>query len=417
MKQKWISWLGIILILMGSLYLHVKHVDWNFENVLHHKTYKLVGDQTGYDKTVRQLIEKGIFGYKNGSYSEQSNAFITPGYPLFLAAVYQTFGYDDEGPFVQIQIIQTGFDLASCFLLWLIARNIIKNNYLPLLAPLLFAVNPSFVMLSSYIFTESIYVFTSLLFVYFLVKYLKNPEKNYIYALLTGVSFGVSILIRPAVVPFLIIIIFSMTGLAFRNRKIFKTLSILILSFGLTMSPWVIRNALTLHAFIPLAEQVGSPLLIGSYPYEANPPIDETLSVEEMKQEAISRIQTGFSKQPILYAKWYTIGKITDMIKTPYVGYFSYGGMLGFKAGTISKIYQFVIPFALLALLYIMIRNIRKDKTIFFISSFGLFSLAIYLPFIGLTRYFVPTIPFCILGILLVLDLLFENRIYKFNQA
>ena len=42
------------------------------------------GDGLGYEKMAQQLLTKHVYGYK----STEPNAYVTPGYPLFLAAVY-----------------------------------------------------------------------------------------------------------------------------------------------------------------------------------------------------------------------------------------------------------------------------------------------------------------------------------------
>lgn len=42
----------------------------------------------------RQFLDKGFLGYM----SSRPNAYITPGYPLFLALIYKLYGYAQGVP-------------------------------------------------------------------------------------------------------------------------------------------------------------------------------------------------------------------------------------------------------------------------------------------------------------------------------
>lgn len=66
-----------ILLVLGLL-LRCYYTDWD---------KKLTGDEVGYNKMVLQLLHEGVYGYAPYAYSEKSNAFTTPGYPLFWLAV------------------------------------------------------------------------------------------------------------------------------------------------------------------------------------------------------------------------------------------------------------------------------------------------------------------------------------------
>ncbi|AQT86077.1 hypothetical protein B1222_19330 [Paenibacillus larvae subsp. pulvifaciens] len=88
----------VLLILLTALggYLRYVKTDWN-KDILYSKTeYRLAGDEYGYDKSVRVLLEKGYYGFTPFSTPEGPNAFTTPGYTLFLAGIYTVFGYGED---------------------------------------------------------------------------------------------------------------------------------------------------------------------------------------------------------------------------------------------------------------------------------------------------------------------------------
>ena len=77
-KATKIQWIALVLVLALGLGVRLWWISTNSPHNLTH-------DEIGYHEMTRQFLNKGFLGY----YSNKPNAFVTPGYPLFLAAVYK----------------------------------------------------------------------------------------------------------------------------------------------------------------------------------------------------------------------------------------------------------------------------------------------------------------------------------------
>ena len=80
----------------------------------------LIYDAHHYDVMARQFLDKGILGYA----SDKPNAYITPGYPLFLAFLYKIFGYKEASPLMQVRLTQIVLATATLYFLYLLTKYI-----------------------------------------------------------------------------------------------------------------------------------------------------------------------------------------------------------------------------------------------------------------------------------------------------
>jgi 4-amino-4-deoxy-L-arabinose transferase-like glycosyltransferase len=375
----------IIALLLLGFAARLDVTDWN---------KKLIGDEIGYDKSVRQLINEGIYGYMPYTYSNEPNAFTTPGYTTFLTLCYLVFGFDGtHSPIVQIQFIQLLLSLLSAVMIYLIANSLLQNSTIALFLMAIFLFHPTSVYSAAFLLSESLYVLLYLLFIYFMVKLVENgfTARN---AVIAGVIFGTCVLVRPAVFPFLILFAIYLLVIGWKSgsRKIVRSLLIMIVCFSAIMTPWVVRNYITLDRVVFLAEQGGNPLLWGTYPFNIRPNIDVTQDPDAMQQMAIGRIKNGFKNEPQLYISWYTWGKTWYLIKDIWPG-----------SNPISNIpdvkyIHYAIAFIGFLGMLLMLFNFRRPA-IFSTALIGWISFGVYLPFAPTTRYFYSVLPICILGI------------------
>lgn len=383
MKKK-ITVCSIAILLILGVIIRIYAMDWNKE---------LAGDEIGYDKMVRQLIETGTFGYAPYSYSKKPNAFTTPGYPLFLSGIYLLFGYNDSAPIIEIQIIQLLLQILSALLLYFISEELFSKVIVSIIVMSVYFFHPTFILSPSFLLTESLYEFIFMLFTYMLLIIFR--KENFIQHLLLGFVFGVVVLIRPAIFPFIIIyFVYSWVVYKAKGKYVFmKRISMFIIGFIVIMSPWWIRNYVTLNKVVLLAEQGGNPLLWGTYPYNSNPKINVSLEPAEMGEKALSRIIEGFKSQPLYYAGWYTWGKTWYLIKDIWPGNHYISRI------TISKVLHYaIIFFGAIGLIFMIISNEKKRSLMVLIVALALISFVIYLPFAPTPRYFYSTIPFFIIG-------------------
>ncbi|GGG20462.1 hypothetical protein GCM10010913_48390 [Paenibacillus aceti] len=308
-----------ILIFAVALFIRIDFVN----SVKHHVPH----DSLNYDIMVRQLLEKGVYAYK----SEEPNAQVSPGYPLLMAGSYLLADYKNHDPYPLIRYIQVGFSMVTLWLVYAVGR-MLRGEWAGIFAAAALAVYPPYVWANGAILTETLAAMLFMLYIYLQLKVFKK-ETN-VSALLAGGVLGLLVLTRP---EFLILIV---PAYAFywlwkkRSVHVVKLAIVSCLGLFLTLSPWIVRNMVTLHEFVLTATQV-NPFAAGTYP---NKNYDDDMVDRKGKTQmevAKERLKVGFTEHTWTFVKWYTIGK------TKYI----YGRMF-FGAGH-APMYP-VIPFGTL---------------------------------------------------------------------
>jgi 4-amino-4-deoxy-L-arabinose transferase-like glycosyltransferase len=359
-------------------------------------------DTVNYDIMVRQLLDKGIYGYK----STESNAQVSPGFPLFMAAVYTMTDYKHHDPFTTIRYLQACFSLITLWLIYVIAKRL-HSNQAGIIAVIIAAFYPPFIWANGAILTE---ILATLLYMTYLYLQLVSFEKNHRGAALgAGIVMGFTVLVRP---EFLIIFPATYMFHLLWHRKVVKMFKLAFFAgIGLTiiLSPWVIRNIITLHEPIIASTQV-NPFAAGTYP---NKNYDDGLVDRHGKTQmevAKERLKIGFTRHTWEFAKWYTVGKLN----------YIYGKMF---YGSGHRPFYPVIPFrgiihralVFLALIAAMVILRRWKQPASLIVVLLLIMSIVRLAFVPEYRYNFTAMPSLIImdGILLSFLLRWLNK--KFN--
>ena len=150
-----------------------------------------------WDQTVLQniILETDALEYHNLAISILQDGIFpstirTPGYPFFLSFLYFLFGIK---PYFII-ICQIFLDSCTIMLVYSLGNNILDRKSATV-AAFLYAIDPIAIYYTNTVRTESMFTFTFLLSIIFLIKYLK---KNKIFMIASsGVFLGIGTLIRP----------------------------------------------------------------------------------------------------------------------------------------------------------------------------------------------------------------------------
>lgn len=379
----------VIVIVFSIIILALLLRGMFFLKYLH--SFELEGDAANYRLMSQQLVEKGIFGYwyngnKFGGSPGVSNARVTPGYPLFLSSIYAVV----RDPYLQItitrliQVIIGG--LFTPLFAFLFVRRAIKRNDVAILTTLFVAIYPTYIQSTIHILTEVLSLSTMLL--YFYIMTLGFQKRKIYLNILAGGVFAVHILIRPGMLPlFIVPFIFAFLESKKTERKtIIKFFIQTIIGFCAVMLPWWIRNVVVLHQFIITAIGSGNPLLAGTYPFAKsgmpnymNDVPDRIRGISKLQAEfAKERIIAGFTSEPLLYFRWYTIGKLQYMFERPWLYYMTLQTQIFH-----TIIHSLIIWIGLLG----VVVNSIKSKLYRYINIYALIFLAIYLAFDPQPRY------------------------------
>ena len=182
-----------------------------------------------------------------------------PGYPVFLAAVFRTFGESDTA----IKLFQTTGDALAAVLVFLLALQFF--SYESAVAGGLFAAfSPQLSIHSQSLLPESLSVLPIIAALLLTSIFLKKQKLWMMVG--AGILIGISCWLRSTsllLAPFLGIVVLLISG-----RKSILPVLLLIVSTCLTVAPISIRNFIVFDKFIPLSLGTGVTLIGGLADYD-----------------------------------------------------------------------------------------------------------------------------------------------------
>jgi 4-amino-4-deoxy-L-arabinose transferase-like glycosyltransferase len=127
--------------------------------------------------------------------------------------------------------------------------------------------HPLLVFFSGYLLTESLFCVMVLAALLVSVEWLKAPRRGRAFG--AGLLWGLACLTRPTAMPLPVVValwVWAPLGLIVSAPERWRQLALLALGVVLTIAPWTIRNAIVLHAFVPITTGGGRTLLDANNP-------------------------------------------------------------------------------------------------------------------------------------------------------
>jgi hypothetical protein len=227
--------------------------------IIHFPFY--AGDTKFYDELARNLLDHRVYGlFVNGQLTPVDMRM--PGYPVFLAGLYATFGRSIRS----VMVVQACIDLITCVLTALIAGMIApvrSKTGVATIALWMAALCPFTANYTAAVLTEVLAIFlTTLAVLAFVIAFGRASTDSSIEAIghrplyseaaawfLTGFIVGLGTLVRPET-PLLLFAAGLVLAVYWRHRvnwsKLFLAVSWISLGLALTLTPWAARNARTL---------------------------------------------------------------------------------------------------------------------------------------------------------------------------
>lgn len=362
---------------------------------------ELKNDAYNYDVMAKNFLDNGYWGYTD-SYSHKRpalkpNAVITPGYPMFLAAIYSVTGYKDGSPLRTVRTIQAILGALTCLIVYLLGKKV-GNRKVGLMAAFFYAIYPSFIWATTLILTETLYNFLFFLYLYIQFGLLDNLKSKKA-AVICGLMFAAAIFVRPVALP-LIVVPFIYKYIKSRDKQVIKTFAFTLAGLVVVLIPWWIRNVVVLDKFILLATQTGNPLIAGSFPYFNNIDLSK-YNVSDPFKAGIGYIIDGFITQPVLYLKWFTIGKFTYLFRSPW-----FYPPAGFAfLSSLSMLHGFIVSFGWIG----VVMSILRKKYIL-ITGYIILLTGLQLIFVPEARYAHSIMPLLMILTACILDQLLFNH-------
>lgn len=182
-------WIALFAIVLRFAYQALMlHFGGSFDNG---------SDSEKYLAIAREFLAGGFGSHSSGQLERM------PLYPAFLAAVFHLFGMDNLRAVVSVQNV---IDALSVIGIGVAARSMSDRFTVP--SAFAAAVIPNFLVHASYILTETVFTF---FFVWGLCALLWALRRNTVPLLATGgLLFGLALMTRPVMIPYLLILIPSL---------------------------------------------------------------------------------------------------------------------------------------------------------------------------------------------------------------
>ena len=408
---------GLLFTLLFAAYLRFIAVH---ETVNEHP-YR--SDVVQYYNTAYNLNEFGVYSHTinlvDGRESApQPDAFVTPGYPLFLSL------FVDAPPtppvFQRVERVQALLGtLAVALVFLLFALN--GMPWIGLTAAFLAAISPHLVNATVLLLSETLFSVLLLAALIAFTLHLKGTRWFYPSLAACGALLAAAALTRP-ILEFFPVVMIAWLFLRYPPRQAWRGAAVLAAGFLLLWSPWVIRNYVSVgkagdstvlistfsSGMYPYFEYDHDPRTVGE-PYRYDP---NTAEINSSFGSALQAIATSIRQHPAEELEWYLIGKpvtlwswdiveggddayIYPLLRSPYM----YSAPFIDTHNVMFLIHWPLVELALIACLVVWLPYPRKllgDRSLALaqlLSSLLLYNTVILMVLTPYVRYSIPFLP------------------------
>jgi 4-amino-4-deoxy-L-arabinose transferase-like glycosyltransferase len=256
MRVRWVGVAAVALVAV-ALGLRLAYVDATPGYHLRHDAYD-------YDVHARSIAESG--GFSKTLAHGRPTAFRPPGYPYFLGGVYKVFGVQRAANPRRLhvaRVAQAFVGTAVVALVGVLAAQLWGWG-VGLLALALSAVYVPLITVGGAVMSEPLFDAFMLGALVAAMAH-RRSRHRYRWAVLAGAVGGLAILTRANALILLFPLVWAVwDARPWRSRAALGPPLALVVVALITVTPWTIRNAIELHAFVPVSTQLGS-ALAGTY--------------------------------------------------------------------------------------------------------------------------------------------------------
>lgn len=386
-----------------------------------------ISDFKEFNRLAVSLVNRQGYSKPDGT----PTAYRPPGYVYFLTGIYELFGPNDL--IARLSNILLG--VLTCWLTFILTQQVFDQRT-ALIAAMLMAAFPSFIVWTNILATENLFIPTVLgVFITFL-KAVKEQPIRWRWLVLSGILTGICVLIRSAalLLPGILVLalilrtrfrIFSTQALGVlgRNAVIGLVISLLML---VTILPWSIRNAIVFGRFILVSTEGGITFLAGQNEraltdeYALEGPIFDQLAAENLDESEYDQrayqLAYQFIRQNPLFEARLIIHKFINLFKDDVSGV-TYNALSAltpipdrfvFIYKGLAQIYYMLVMG--LAFASIFFKRYPKDRWYFIELLFIVEWVVLHLAFYGKDRFRLPLMPIFVQFAAITLLSLWDKR-------
>jgi 4-amino-4-deoxy-L-arabinose transferase-like glycosyltransferase len=354
------------------------------------------GDALHYNGVAIGLIEGK--GYEGGV-----GSFNPPGLPFFLAVIYYVFGYNPQIACVFQAIISS----LTCVIIYYIGKTVL-NKKIGILSALITAFYPIFIIYSSFLMIETLFIFLLCLSIFYLLKVHEQPTAKNL--LISGILLGLTTLTRNVIIIFTPFILIWMLWSSKERKKIFLRFAAVFVIMMVVVSPWTIRNYKVHHEFVLVSPNDGVNLWMGNNPDANGKPPDYPNNIKYLnisnqvqrnnicREKAFEFIRKNPSEFLILGAKKFAHfwGFLLPFFNCYLYDYFIHpipSWLFMVLAPLTVLPYALVLPLAIFGIIFYQ----KWDKKASLLLLLIFYYVILHSVVIASTRYHMPVVPFLII--------------------
>jgi 4-amino-4-deoxy-L-arabinose transferase-like glycosyltransferase len=348
----------------------------------------LVGDEVLFHEIAGNLASGN--GYTRGTTEDDRHptAVRGPSYVLLVAACYRLFGPYPTVPL----LLQALLDALSALLVYRLGVRWFGRPVVGLVAGVLYAVFPPFILMSASLLNETFVQFTLLLAVVLFFAYLDGRGARYL--LLSAVVLGLCALSKPhaAVVG---VLLGASTVPRVGWARAARATAFVVVVVGLVMAPWVARNALTFGTFVPGLTWGGLGLWLGAGPVDGRTigSLGERGVPDSLRRYVSTLSEVETDRWGVREARRLIAARPGQYLRLSVKKVFRLWFNLGFDDTRPSRSSLLVAAFNALAILLALVgaRLGRPDPSAsWFLALLAAYWTLVHLPFVAVVRYVFP---------------------------
>jgi len=226
--------------------------------------WDLKAEEVAEDSPLRQWLREP--GYAFGLVPcDRPTAFLSPGYPCFLAAIYGIFGHH----YAVSRLAQAVLGALLVLPVFYLARSLF-GELEALLAALAAALYPFFLYYTGILITETLYIVLLATGVLAAVQVSKGAGN--LAAIACGVVFAATFHVRSGI---LLAMPLLWAGMLLAQPKQWRRVALTVIAFAVVVAPWVIRNAMVLGHPVLLPTNGAVNLWMRNHPEVVGPEMEE----------------------------------------------------------------------------------------------------------------------------------------------
>lgn len=238
-----------------------------------------------------------LFAGRSVSYVTQVSQLPTPPIYLIITGVAQALS-DRPTAMIAVRVLQALMATATCYFAYRLARRLTGRENAGLLAALLLAVSPVFIVEASLVLSETVFVFLLVSGIWLYVESLTRKRHTLALLVLAGVLLGAATLTRAVLLAFPFGLAIHLL-LVYGWRRGLGRAALLLVVYALSVSTWTVYTVTQWNRFVVAGEGLPSFFYMGSAGWSSAQEVDAALAEQSETGNPLEVAGNTISTNPL----------------------------------------------------------------------------------------------------------------------